>query len=154
MPYIISPLTYICNASLAQGIFPDRLKYAVVKPIFKAGDKYKPINYRPLSLLSSISNLFESLIYNRLYERIQHNNILDENQFGFQSNSSTEKASFKLTDEILKSMNNRHPVGGIFCDLQKAFDCVSHDLLIKKAEFYAVTGKFGALIKSYLTGTY
>jgi hypothetical protein len=80
-----------------------------------------------------------------LYEHIRHNNILDENQFGFRPKSSTEKASFKLIDEILKSMNNRHPVSEIFCDLQKEFDCVSHDLLIKKAEFYGITGKFGAL---------
>jgi hypothetical protein len=100
-PCIISPLTYICNASLAQGIFPDRLKYAVIKPIFKAGDKYEPINYRPISLLSSFSKVFERLIYNRLYEHIRHNNILDENQFGFRPNS-TEKASFKFIDEILK----------------------------------------------------
>jgi hypothetical protein len=52
MPYIISPLTYICNDSFAQGIFPDRLKFAVVKPILKNGDKYEPSNYRPISLLS------------------------------------------------------------------------------------------------------
>jgi hypothetical protein len=52
MPYIISPLTYICNTSLAQGIFPDRLKFAVVKPIFKNGDRCDPSKYRPISLLS------------------------------------------------------------------------------------------------------
>ena len=65
-----------------------------------------------------------------------------------------KKASFKLIDKILKSMNNKHLVGGIFCDLQKAFDCVSHDILIKKLEFYGITGKFGALIKSYFKGRY
>jgi hypothetical protein len=62
MPYIILPLTYICNESLAQGIFPDRLKFAVVKPIFKNGDKYEPSNYSPISLSSSFSKVFESLI--------------------------------------------------------------------------------------------
>jgi hypothetical protein len=51
-------------------------------------------------------------------------------------------------------MNNKQLTGGIFCDLQKAFDCVSHDILIKKLEFYGITGKFGALIKSYLRGRY
>jgi hypothetical protein len=67
-----------------------------------------------------------------LYDHITHNNILDENQFGFRPNSSTEKASFKLIEEILNSMNNKHSTGGIFYDLQKAFDCVSHDILITK----------------------
>jgi hypothetical protein len=79
---------------------------------------------------------------------------LDINQYGFRPNSSTEKLSFKLIDEILKSMNNKHLVGGIFCDLKKAFDCVSHDILIKKLEFYVITGKSNALIKSYFEGRY
>jgi hypothetical protein len=131
MPYIISPLTYICNTSLAQGIFPDRLKFVVVKPVYKNGDRCDPANYRPTSLLSSFSKVFERLIFNRLYEHININNILDINQYGFRPNSSTEKVSHKLIDKILKSMNNKHLAGGIFCDLQKAFECVSHDILIK-----------------------
>jgi hypothetical protein len=135
MPYIISPLTYICNESLAQGTFPDKLNSAVVKPILKNDDKCKPSNYRPISLLSSFSKVFKSLIYSRLFEHRNINNILDNNQYGFRINSSTEKASFKLTDEILKSMNNKQLAGWIFCDLQKAFDCVSHDILIKKWSF-------------------
>jgi hypothetical protein len=79
---------------------------------------------------------------------------LDINQYGFPPNSSTEKVSFKLTDETLKSMNNKHLAGGIFCDFNKAFDCVSHDILIKKLEFYGITGKLNALIKSYFKGRY
>jgi Notch-like protein len=64
MPYIFPPLTYICNESLAQGIFPDRLKFAMVKQILKNGDKCEPSNYGPISLLSSFSKVFERLIYN------------------------------------------------------------------------------------------
>jgi hypothetical protein len=89
-----------------------------------------------------------------LYEHINQKNILDEKQFGFWPDSSTEIASFKLVDEILKSMNKKYTTGGIFCDLQKAFDCVNHDILIKKAEFYGITGQFGDLIKSYLKGRF
>jgi Notch-like protein len=77
MLYIISLLTYICNRSLAQGIFPDRLKFAVVKPIYKNGDRYESTNYRPISLLSSFSKVFERLIFKRLYEHININNISD-----------------------------------------------------------------------------
>jgi hypothetical protein len=93
-------------------------------------------------------------MYNRLYEHIDRNYILDNNQYGFRPNSSTEKASFKLIEELLKAMNNKQFVGGIFCDLHKAFDCVRHDILIKKLEFYGINGKFGAVIKSYLNGRY
>jgi hypothetical protein len=154
MSYIISPLTYIYNQSLAQGIFLDRLKYAIIKPILKNGNKDEPSNYRPISLLPAFSKILERVIYNRLYEHIDNNNILDNNQYGLRSNSSTEKASFIFVDEILKTINNKHYVGGIFCDLHKAFDRVSHDILMKKLDFYGLTGKFGTLIKSYLTGRY
>ena len=58
-PFIISSLTYICNKSISLGIFPDRLKYAVVKPIFKKGDRSNITNYRPISMLSSFSKVFE-----------------------------------------------------------------------------------------------
>lgn len=154
LPYIISPLTYICNQSFAQGIFLDRLKFAVVKPIFKNGNKYEPSNYRPISLLTAFSKVFERVIYNILYEYKDSNHILDNNQYGFRPNSSTEKASFKLVEEILKAMNNKQFVGGIFCDLHKVFDCVNHDILLKKLEFCGITGKIGALIKSYLKRRY
>jgi hypothetical protein len=66
------------------------------------------------SALSSFSKVSERQIFNRLYEHININNILAINQYGFQPNSSTEKVSYKLIDEILKSMNNKHLVGGIF----------------------------------------
>jgi hypothetical protein len=102
IPYIISPLTYICNQSLAQGIFPDRMKFAVVKPIFKNGSAYDPSKYRPISLLPAFSKVLERVIYNRLYDHIDNNNILDNNQYGFKPNSSTEKASFKFTHSLME----------------------------------------------------
>jgi Notch-like protein len=61
-PFIISPLTYICNAVLSTGVSPDRLKYAIVKPIFKKGNKQEISNYRSISLLTSFSKIFEKLI--------------------------------------------------------------------------------------------
>jgi hypothetical protein len=147
-------ITYICNESLGQGIFPDRLKFVVVKPIFTNGNKHELSNYRPISLLSTFSEVSERLIYNILYKHIKQNNILDNNQYGFRPNSSTEKAPLKIIEEILTAMNNKQLVGGIFCNLQKAFDCVSHDILIKKLEFYGISSKFCALIKFYFKGRY
>jgi hypothetical protein len=91
----------------------------------------------------------EKIIYYGLLKHILTNNILAVEQFGFKTSSSTEKASYKLTDDILNALNNRMMVGGIFCDLQKAFDCVNLDILLTKLEFYRITHK---LIKSYLQG--
>ena len=62
--------------------------------------------------------------------------------YGFQTHSSTEQAAFTLINSILTAMNNNQIVGGIFCDLQKAFDCVNHKILLEKLEFYGVEGKF------------
>jgi len=82
------------------------------------------------------------------------NNILVQEQHGFQTHSLTKQAAFTLINSILTAMNNNQMVGSIFCDLQKAFDCVNHKILLEKLEFYGVEGKFKRLIESYFTGRY
>jgi hypothetical protein len=77
----------------------------------------------------------------QLLEHLNKNNILAEEQFGFRTKTSTDKAICKLTKEILKALNSKSLIGGIFCDLEKAFDCVNHKILLSKLEFYGVKGK-------------
>ena len=69
------------------------------------------------------------------------NNILIQEQYGFQIHSSPEQAAFTLINSILTAMNNNQMVGGILCDLQKVFDCVNHKILLQKLELYGVKGK-------------
>ena len=83
-------------------------------------------------------------------KHIETNNILAVVQFGFRTSSSTEEAFYKPTDDILNVLNNRMMVGGIFCDSQKAFDCVNHNILLTKLEFCGITGITYKLMKSYL----
>ena len=127
-PYIISPLTNICNAILKSAIFPDRLKYANIKPIFKKGDDQETMNYRPIFLLTSFSKVIEKLIYAGLHH-INTNCILVNEQYGFRTWSSTKQAIVLLINNILTTTNNNLKIGGIFCDLQKAFDSVNHNIL-------------------------
>ena len=110
---------------MLSGTSPTRLKYAIVKPLLKKWDKENVANYRPVSLPASFSKVFEQIIYDRLLKHIETNNILAVEQFGFRTSSSTEKASYKLIDDILNVLNNRLMVGGICCDVRKAFDCVN-----------------------------
>ena len=71
-------------------------------------------------------------------------------QFGFRCNTSTEGAIYTLINNILSSLNTKTLVGGLFCDLRKAFDCVDHDILLTKMKFYGITGSTGRLMESYL----
>jgi hypothetical protein len=93
-PFIISPLTYIFNKVLSTGVFPDRLKYSEVQPLFKKGKKTEITNYRPISLLTSFSKIIEKIIYKRLNSYLTDNNILANEQFGFRKNSTTNMAEF------------------------------------------------------------
>ena len=152
--FIISPLTYICNKSISSGIFPDRLKYAMVKPLHKKGDRLNVSNYRPISMLSSFSKVFEKVMYNQLQDHLIKFNILAKEQFGFRINSSTDKAIYKLTNEALMALNNKFAVGGIFFYLEKAFDCLNHKILMSKLQFYGITGKAKSWLESYFTNRY
>jgi len=118
-PFISSPLSYICNKSMLSGTLPTRLKYATVKPLLKKGGRENVANYRPISLLTSFSKVFEKIIYDRLLKHIKTNNILVDEQFGFRTSSSTEKAPYKLNDKILNTLNNRMMVGGIFATYRR-----------------------------------
>jgi len=80
----------------------------------------------------SFSKIFGKLLYLRLYKHICTNNILVKEQYGFRINSSTEAASYNVINEILKTMNNRFTVGGIYCDVEKTIDCVNHGIPIDK----------------------
>jgi len=81
-----------------------------------------------------------------LYQHINQNNILATEQYGFRNNSSAEKTSFKLINEILLALNNKLTVGGIFCDLEKEFDSVNCDIPLSKCKFYGFRGKTNALL--------
>ena len=137
-PIISLPFSYIYNYSLHSGIFPDRLKIAVVKPLHKTGDKFNISNYRPISLLPTFSKIFEKAMYSRLNQHLYTNNILVPEQYAFRKGMSTEDAAFMLTDSVLKSLNQKLHVGRIFCDLSKAFDCVNQEMLLSKLHCYGI----------------
>jgi len=96
----------------------------------------------------------EKNIYTRIYAHVVLNKILTNEQYGFRSGLSADTASYTLIHEILSALNNKHTVGGIFCDLSKAFDCVNHRILLANLEHYGIRGSLGALIKSCFLDRY
>ena len=94
------------------------------------------------------------VLYKRLYNHLLLNNILAKEQFEFRRNTSTEMAIYTLINNILSSLNTKTLVGGLFCDLQKAFDCVNLVILLSKMKFYGITGIASRLKESYLRNKY
>ena len=142
---------YILKISLREGIFPDVFKLAKVKPIYKKDDHSDVSNYRPISILSVFSKIFERVVYNRIYEHLVQNKILYPKQFGFQKNNSTEHAIMELVSQITAGFDKNEFTLGIFIDLSKAFDTVDHNILLEKIKHYGLTNSTFSWIKSYLT---
>ena len=87
---ILSPiLSQIFNECMKTGIFPNILKTARITPIHKNGDRSNPLNYRPISILTHLSKIFEKIINRRLVNFFEKYNILDKRQYGFRQNFST-----------------------------------------------------------------
>jgi len=124
------------------------------RPLFKKGDRTEFSNHRPISLLTSFSKIIEKIIYKRLYCHLNDNNILVNDQHGFREKLPNETAMYTLLNNVLSSLVKKNPVDGLFCDLQKAFDCVNHEILLAKMKFYGISGIANKLMRSYLENRY
>ena len=101
------------NKSMISGIFPPRLKYATIKPVFKNGDKKNVVNYRPISILPFFSKILEKIMYIRRTNQLETNNILAAEQFGFRPSSSTEQAFFNFINNILNELKKKSEVSSL-----------------------------------------
>ncbi len=124
----------IINTSFMQGIFPTSLKSARVVPIHKEGCKNDVANYRPISLLSSFSKIYEKLMHSRVLEFLDLNGSLFENQYGFRPGMSCEHALLSARNSILNSLNKQQIAVLLLLDYSKAFDVLSHSILLTKLE--------------------
>lgn len=125
-------LTCIINTSIVTGIFPTSWKHALVVPILKTGDVNDPNNFRPISLLPIISKLLEKVITNQLMYFLESSQSLSNTQHGFRPKLSTETALTVITNKIYSNMDSKKITLLTLCDLSKAFDSVSHEILLKK----------------------
>ena len=150
-PVIAPILELLFNKCLTNGSFPRSLKIGKIVPIHKKGPKNECCNYRPTTLLSPLSKIFEKCIYKQMYTYLEKYNLLTPNQFGFRQNCSTSLAVRQLYDNFLESLDKKKITYSVFIDLSKAFDTVDHEILLKKLQRYGFRGLPLQLIQSYLT---
>lgn len=151
---ILDKLTSSINHCLEVGYFPNSLKVAKVSPIYKSGNKTDPNNYRPISVLPSISKIFEKIIFNRLDNFLKSVNFFYHKQYGFRNKSNTLTACIDLVTKLKRKIDKKQICLGIFIDLKKAFDTISHKLLLHKLATIGVKNTAHKLLQSYLSDRY
>ena len=149
---VISPsITLLINKSIATGIFPAQLKQAKVLPVYKGGTKSDPSNYRPISILPTVSKIFEKHINTHLMGFLNKYKLLHESQSGFRHKHSCQTALVKLIDSWTECIDRGDMIGALFLDFRKAFDLVDHSILVKKLSIYKFSSSALKWFKSYLS---
>lgn len=147
---IAKPMMQITNQCIRQQRFPEGMKKANITPLYKKKDKLCKENYRSVNLLVALSKILEKLLYNQIYKYMEplfHNYLS-----GFRQGYGCHDVLIKMTEDWRKSLDSNEMVGIVAIDLSKAFDCMSHGLLLAKADAYGFSLGACNLLKSYLIG--
>ena len=128
------PLVLIFQRSLSEGALPVEWRIAKVVPIFKKGQKSEPLNYRPVSLTSTCCKVLERILSNHIKEYLQDNGILNARQFGFRSGMCAEDQLLLTYADVVAELDEGWAVDMVFLDFSKAFDVVSHGVILRKIE--------------------
>ena len=144
-------MTHIINMSMDHGYVPTKFKVGKQTPVFKSG-AMKVSNFRPITVCNSLAKILEKAVRTRVMKHIKNCNILTSSQYGFRKKHSTTHAMINLLETSLSALDEGLKTGGIFLDISKAFDCVSHRKLLRKLEYYGFRANTLMWFESYLTG--
>jgi len=147
------PLTHIINLSLENGIFPNEMKISKVIPVFKAGEKTLFTNYRPISILPAFSKIIEKIIANKMIYFFESTNVLYNHQYGFRPRHNTTHPIIHLLNQVAEENDKplKNLTMSVFLDLSKAFDTISHKILITKLDYLGIRGTALNLLRNYLS---
>lgn len=143
-------LALLINEMMKSGIFPDSLKIARIKPIYKKkGEKNLTKNYRPISILPTSTKIIDKIICDRFMKYFEDNNILMNEQHGYRKNRSTQSAVLILNDDIKEGSDRSKITGAVFFDFSQAFDKVQYSSLLKKFQHYGISNQLLKFLHSY-----
>ena len=145
------PMHIIFSRSLSEGIVPKAWKISTVVPIFKKGNRYNPLNYRPISLTSVCCKSMERLICRHITEFLEEHSLLSDHQFGFRSGRSTIDQLLLVYEEVSACVDNDQLVDVVFFDYSKAFDVVRHEILLSKLQCIGIQGGILRWVEQFLT---
>ena len=140
----------IFNDCIQEKFFPTILKDAHITHIFKKGDVSVLNNYRPISVTPTFAKIFERLLFNQLVEYLEKFALLDKKLFGFQSRKSSTDAMHYFILKIIRNMEDNNDTGAVFLDLAKAFNSISYEIFLEKAENFNLSQSTIVLLKSFL----
>ena len=149
---VLAPtLCYFVDNAFRLGRFPRNCKIEKIVPLFKTGKTEELTNYRPISILTCFSKIFEKLIYSRLISFFRKNPVLHDYQYGFRNGMSTTHAVLDVITSTCDQINNEQYTGLILLDFKKAFDTICHTKLLHKLEQYGIRGEALKLLHSFLS---
>ena len=146
------PIYLLWKKSLASGQFPTSMKIGLVIPVFKGGNRCIAENYRPISLTSHISKLFERIIVKALTDYLDKANLFNNNRHGFQSGRSCLSQLLEHQQEVLSALEDNAAVDVVYLDFAKAFDRVDYSILLSKLKSIGISGQLLKWLGSFLTG--
>lgn len=147
---LCEPLHYLFNKSLEQQVLPTEWRLHSITPIYKSGDRALVANYRPISLLCSVSKVLERLVYDKTIEFLVDH--FSNAQFGFLANRSALQQLLVFYSEIFSSVGSYNQWDVIFLDFSKAFDSVPHSELLLKLGRLGISGQLWRWFQAYLSG--
>jgi hypothetical protein len=151
-PQLAPALTTIFLRSLDSGSIPAIWRDANITPVFKKGEKFRPSNYRPVSLTCICSKLLEHIIVSNIMKHLESNNILVDSQHGFRSRRSCETQLLLFNNELVVNMDRGVQTDVVIMDFSKAFDKVPHRRLLEKVRYYGVSEQAATWIECFLSG--
>ena len=148
---LLEPIKLIWQDSLDNGYIHPTLKSQLICPVFKKGSKALPENYRPISLTSHVTKIFERIIRDKIVSHLESNNLLNDRQHGFRKKRSCLSELVDHFSEVLDNLSRGHDTDSIYLDFAKAFDKVDHEILLKKVHNLGIRVKLYDWIKEFLS---